>query len=46
VDPATGSRDIDVVSALHDLYGHRWCGLYLSVEADGTLRPGDRVELN
>jgi len=45
VDPATGTRDIDVVSALHDLYGHRWCGLYLSVETGGTIRPGDRAEL-
>jgi len=44
-NPLTGRRDIDVVSALHDLYGHRWCGLYLSVEAGGAVRPGDRVEL-
>lgn len=45
VDPLTGTRDIDVVSALHDLYGHRWCGLYLSVQTGGTVRPGDRAEL-
>ena len=45
VDPATGTADIDVVSALHDLYGHRWCGLYLSVETGGALAVGDRVEL-
>ena len=44
-NPVTGTRDIDVVSALHDLYGHRWCGLYLSVEAGGAVRPGDRAEL-
>lgn len=44
-NPATGESDIDVVSALHDLYGHRWCGLYLSVQAGGALRPGDRAEL-
>lgn len=45
VDPATGTADIDVVSALHDLYGHRWCGLYLSVESDGALAVGDPAEL-
>ena len=44
-NPESGTRDIDVVSALHDLYGHRWCGLYLSVQAGGWLRPGDRAEL-
>ncbi len=46
VDPVTGTRDIDVLSALHDLYGHRWCGIYLSVETDGALAVGDRAELN
>jgi uncharacterized protein YcbX len=45
VDPATGTRDVDVVSALHDVYGHRWCGLYLSVQTGGDLRNGNRVEL-
>ncbi|WP_150125905.1 MOSC domain-containing protein [Brevundimonas sp. LM2] len=45
VDPTTGTRDIDVVSALHNLYGHRWCGLYLSVQTGGRVRPGDRAEL-
>ncbi|WP_298158954.1 MOSC N-terminal beta barrel domain-containing protein [Brevundimonas sp.] len=45
VDPETGSRDIDVVSALQELYGHRWCGLYLSVGTGGTLTVGDRAEL-
>ena len=45
VDPDTGTRDIDVLSALHDLYGHHWCGLYLSVETGGVVAPGDRAEL-
>jgi len=45
VDPATGVRDIDLVAALHDLYGHRWCGLYISVHTGGVIRPGDRAEL-
>lgn len=45
VDPATGRRDIELVSALHDLYGHRWCGLYLAVETGGALAIGDPAEL-
>lgn len=45
VNPETGTRDIDVLSALHDLYGHRWCGLYLSVGTGGALAVGDRAEL-
>ena len=44
VGPETGTRDIDVLSALHDLYGHRWCGLYLSVGTSGALTVGDRAE--
>lgn len=45
VDPVSGTRDIDVLSALHELYGHRWCGLYLSVGTGAALCVGDRVEL-
>ncbi len=45
VDPVTGTRDIDVLSALDEHYGHRWCGLYLSVETGGGLAVGDRAEL-
>ncbi len=45
VDPATGTRDMDVLSALDAHYGHRWCGLYLSVETGGVLALGDRAEL-
>lgn len=46
VDPATGDRDIDVLAALFDHYGHRWCGLYLSVEAGGPVSIGDPVDLD
>lgn len=45
VDPATGERDIDLVPALFETYGHRWCGLYLSVTTDGPVAIGDRVEM-
>lgn len=44
VDPATGVRDLHLVTALHDLYGHRWCGLYCSVDTGGALAVGDPAE--
>jgi uncharacterized protein YcbX len=45
VDPATAERDIEVVKALFDLYGHMHCGVYLKVEAGGAVREGDGVSL-
>ncbi len=45
VDPDTAERDFDLVPALFDLYGHRWCGLYATLAAGGTVRVGDRVEM-
>ena len=44
VDPTTGQRDIDLVAALYETYGHRWCGLYLSVLTDGRVGVGDPAE--
>ena len=43
VDPVTAERDIDLVKALFDLYGHMFCGVYLKVEEGGTVREGDAV---
>ena len=43
VDPATGVRDQDVVSALRTHYGHLFCGVYLAVETPGRIAPGDVV---
>jgi uncharacterized protein YcbX len=43
VDPTTAERDIEVVKALFDLYGHMHCGVYLKVEAGGAVREGDGV---
>lgn len=45
VDPDTALRDFDLVPALFDQYGHRWCGLYATLAAGGTVRVGDRVEM-
>lgn len=43
VDPATGVRDLGVVRALFDTYGHRLCGLYVSIETGGRIAVGDPV---
>ena len=45
VDPDTAERDFDLVPALFDHYGHRWCGLYATLAVGGTVRVGDRVEM-
>ena len=43
VDPVTAERDIELVKALFDHYGHMFCGIYLKVEAGGAVREGDGV---
>ncbi|MEH0196885.1 MOSC N-terminal beta barrel domain-containing protein [Caulobacter sp. CCNWLY153] len=43
VDPVTAERDIEVVKALFDNYGHTFCGIYLNVTADGAVGQGDAV---
>ena len=45
VDPDTAARDFDLVPALFEQYGHRWCGLYATLAAGGVVRVGDRVEM-
>ena len=45
VDPTTGERDIDLVRALHDHYGHLFCGIYVSVTASGAVALGQVAEL-
>ena len=45
VDPRTGERDIDIVPALRDLYGHVLCGIYLNISRSGRVREGDTLEL-
>lgn len=44
VDPGTGERDADLVSDLMRLYGHAFCGLYLSVQTTGEIAVDDPVE--
>jgi uncharacterized protein YcbX len=43
VDPVTAERDIELVKALFDHYGHMFCGVYLKVEAGGAVAEGDEV---
>lgn len=43
VDPRTGARDLDLVSALRTHYGHMFFGVYLRVERGGRVAAGDPV---
>lgn len=43
VDPTTAQRDVDLVKALFDHYGHMFCGIYLNVTQGGAVREGDVV---
>jgi uncharacterized protein YcbX len=45
VDPVTAERDIELVKALFDHYGHMFCGVYLKVEQGGAVVEGDGVRL-
>ncbi len=43
VDPATAVRDLDVVKALFDNYGHMFCGIYIHMTVAGRVGLGDAV---
>lgn len=43
VCPTTAERDVDLVKALFDNYGHMFCGIYLNVTEGGAVREGDGV---
>lgn len=45
VDPATGERDLDLVSGLFETYGHSYCGLYVRVSEGGSVAVGDAAKL-
>lgn len=45
VNPETGERDVEIVAALRDLYGHPYCGIYLDVAAGACINEGDPAEL-
>ena len=46
VDPDSGERDMDIVRDLFETYGHRFCGVYVSVVQGGCIRPGDPATLD
>lgn len=41
VNPNTAERDVDLVAALFEHYGHRDCGIYCRVIRGGTVRVDD-----
>jgi uncharacterized protein YcbX len=45
VDPQMGVRDLEVVKALHDNFGHTLCGVYLQVTASGRIGLGDAMTI-
>lgn len=45
VDPVTAERDMDVVKALFDNYGHMFCGIYVQTLEAGRVAEGDVLEL-
>jgi hypothetical protein len=46
VDPQTGERDLDIVRALFDTYGHMHCGIYARVLRSGRVSRGDPALLD
>jgi uncharacterized protein YcbX len=45
VNPETGERDLEILAALRDFYGHLYCGVYLKVSASACVSEGDPAEL-
>lgn len=43
VDPATGRRDLPVVSMIDRTYGHQFMGIYLEVRTAGVVEKGSEV---
>ncbi|WP_293905972.1 MOSC N-terminal beta barrel domain-containing protein [Phenylobacterium sp.] len=41
VDPTTAERDLEVVKALYDNYGHVFCGIYIRMTTAGRVGLGD-----
>jgi uncharacterized protein YcbX len=44
VDPETGTRDLMILEALADAFGHTDCGVYAEVAVGGDIAPGDAVD--
>jgi uncharacterized protein YcbX len=46
VDPDTAEKDIELVPALFDTYGHQFCGIYVNVLRGGRVTAGDPISLH
>ena len=46
VNPDTGERDIEILNALHEFYGHVYCGVYLKVTGSARVDEGDTAAFN
>jgi uncharacterized protein YcbX len=46
VDPVTAKRDIELVKALFDNYGHMFCGIYLNVTQGGRVAERDLLAVS
>src|SRR6202142_2546757 len=44
-NPEPGERDVEILTALRDFYGHLYCGVYLKVSASACISEGDPAEL-
>jgi len=45
VNPDTAERDLHLLRILQQGFGHTKCGVYARVVEEGTIRPGDAVEM-
>jgi MOSC domain-containing protein len=46
VSPQTGERDIEILNALREFYGHVYCGVYLKVTGSASVNEGDTAEFS
>jgi uncharacterized protein YcbX len=45
VSPQTAERDIEILNALREFYGHVYCGVYLKVTGSACVCEGDTADL-
>lgn len=45
VDPGAGIRDLNLVGALEQAFGHHDCGIYARIVTSGTIRLGDTLRM-
>lgn len=45
IDPATATKDINVVAMLQQHFGHIDCGIYIEITGAGVIKPGDTLSV-